>query len=232
MSIEWPSGALLLLLDFDGTLVPLAPTPDSIVVPAEVPGLVSDLAARGHAVWIVTGRTGEFVRERLGDVNVVGLHGLDWPGEEMPPRSPALDEAKAALGDLQARGVLIEDKGRSVVFHTRAVTEGKGDILARVEETLASIVAAGEGLEVLHGHEVRELRTSVASKATAVRRLAAEHPELVPAYLGDDVTDEEAMAALGDDAITVRVGDGETCARARLDGPREVIAALRALADR
>src|SRR5690606_31441315 len=90
------SGPLLLLLDFDGTLVSIVSYSEAIVVPPELPSLLAGAQRRGHEVWIVTGRRAADVSARVERaVPVVGLHGLEWPGEEAPARHPLLDELAA-----------------------------------------------------------------------------------------------------------------------------------------
>ena len=114
-------------------------------------------------------------------------------------------------------GVVVEDKGGAAfAVHYRRATDP-----ARVREALQSWTAGmPAGLEAIWGKMVVELRPRGVSKGAAVVRIAAEHPGLVPVYLGDDVTDEEAFAALNEAnprAITVKVGSGGTRARYRLD---------------
>lgn len=229
-----PRGELLLLLDFDGTLVPIAPTPDAIRVPDAVPGLLERLRARGHQVWVITGRPAAWVSERLPGTSVVGLHGLQWPDRPDPPRSPALDRA-AEEGEALARrfpGLLVEDKGLSLALHTRQVDPARHAEAAAAARLLAERTAAEDpDLGVLTGHEVVEIRRRDATKAAAVRELSRASGRRV-VYVGDDVTDEEAFAALPEGAVSVRVGppDVPTLAEWRLPDVPAVLAWLERLA--
>jgi trehalose 6-phosphate phosphatase len=93
--------------------------------------------------------------------------------------------------------------------------------------------AAPAALEPIWGKKVVELRARGTSKGTAVARLAARHPDRTPVYLGDDVTDEDAFRALHDahpDAVTVKVGVGETAARYRLPDVAAAVAYLEGFA--
>ncbi len=193
-----------LLLDLDGTLLDFAPTPDSVVVPAGLLVSLAELRHRlGDALAIVTGRPVEQVDGLLGDVPfaVAGEHGgaiRHAPGEAI---------ARAALaalpGDWLGRaeaiaashpGALVEPKRRSLVLHYR-----------RAPEAGAALEAAARAL--LAGHEDRfavmpanmawELKPLGADKGTAVRAIMARAPfaGLVPVYIGDDVTDEDGIAA-------------------------------------
>ncbi len=212
------AGPLLLLLDFDGTLVPIAERPQDIEVPAELPSLLHRLERAGHGVWIVSGRRADDVRARLGDdVRVVGVHGLDWPGEPAPARQQKLDEVRARAERLIAKdpalaGAIVEDKGLSIALHYRGVppaARGRAQerLLALTNELLPS--GADAALNVLPGHCIVEVRPREASKGRAVRRLVQAYPTLRPVYIGDDVTDEEAFAALGPDGVGVRVSQDQ-----------------------
>jgi|GEM_PF-631614 len=244
---------LLLLLDFDGTLVELAPEPDAIVVPAGATGILREIVRAGHRVVILTGRPRSFVVERLAladddSIGVIGLHGLEWPGEPLPSRDVDLDVALAAittaLKSVPADGVLIEDKGSSLAVHTRQVAvAAKDTIVATLKTTLLPF--AGGALALLQGHEVWELRPRMADKGQAALRLKAMAPGHQVVMCGDDRTDEEAFLALaaadgaestpaGRQAVTIRVGSSavETNARHRLAGPPGVWALLAALLPR
>ncbi|MEQ1506664.1 MAG: trehalose-phosphatase, partial [Myxococcota bacterium] len=78
-------------LDFDGTLVALVDDPAAVAVEPWVPALLDRLRARDDRVTILTGRPASFVGARLPGVRVVGMHGLEWPGEPLPAREPLLD---------------------------------------------------------------------------------------------------------------------------------------------
>lgn len=216
-------GPLLLMLDFDGTLVPIADHPDAIVVSAEVPRLLEGLTRAGHVVWIVTGRRAAYVQDRIGaDVPVVGLHGLDWPGATSPSRHGKLDDVRARAeqaiaNDPLLKGALVEDKGLSLALHYRGVDKAQQEAARDVLVALVhDVIGPDTALNVLRGHCVVELRPREASKGNAVRRLVQEHSSLVPFYVGDDVTDEEAFAALGPRGIGVRVAEGDVNTRASI----------------
>ena len=92
------------------------------------------------------------------------------------------------------------------------------------------VATAPEALEPIWGKKVVELRLRGVSKGTAVARIAARNPKQTPVYLGDDVTDEDAFRALHEvhpEAVTVKVGAGETVARYRLPDVDAVVEYLR-----
>jgi trehalose 6-phosphate phosphatase len=240
-------GTLLAAFDYDGTLVPIRPTPEEAVADeATRQGLARLATTAGTSVALVSGRPVAQLRELVPDERLwlVGLHGLEMaaPNGEVLPTID-LDAAAAALGPLRAAAaaiaarhaaVRIEDKGASLVLHTRQAARAAA--MAAAEE----FRAAAErllGFEVMGGKEVVEARPAGTSKGTAVRRLHREAGGGTVLYAGDDTTDEDAFAALaaGDDgAVTVRVGDGgvaPTAAAFTIASQAEVAELLQRLGD-
>jgi trehalose 6-phosphate phosphatase len=233
-------------LDYDGTLAPLAPTPDRARPLAGTAGLLGALAAmRGTRVAVVSGRPIADLRRFLDvpGVYYVGLHGLEvcMPGGTteltedvarveavMPEIWTALEEA---LGGLP--GVLIENKGTALACHYRLASAT--DALA-VLHSVAAVVDAydrkGVPIRITHGHEVAEIRPAGVNKGkTVCRLLAAYGPSALAVYIGDDQTDEDAFALLPPDSITIQVGRATvpTRARYRLEGLAEVRRFLEAM---
>ena len=231
---------LLAAFDYDGTLVPIAPTPEEAVAgPATRRTLAALARLPGTRVAVVSGRPVAQLRRLMGDAAVwlVGLHGLETaaPGAAPRPRLDA-DASAAALAPLRAvaaelaerhPGVRVEDKGPTLALHTR--------LAGRPDATLAGgafreAAAAVPGYEVMAGKEVLEARPAGVHKGGAVAELLAswseaggEEPAVL--YVGDDVTDEDAFRELGRAPLSVTVqvgGSGETRACYRLDEQREV----------
>jgi trehalose 6-phosphate phosphatase len=191
-----------LLLDLDGTLLDMAPTPDSVVVP---PTLIADLLAwRAHlggALAVVSGRPIEQIDELLPNVPtaVAGEHGgvirhrpegpLERPGLPTPPQH-WLDAAEALV---QAHaGALLERKRRGFAVHYRAAPH-HGPALG---DHLAALIAPREvEFTLLPAHMAWEVRPNGADKGTAVARLMSRPPfsGRLPVFIGDDVTDEDAI---------------------------------------
>ena len=221
----------LLFLDYDGTLAPIVDDPAAAVPHPDVPDLVAALADV-HPVVIVTGRDLASLSRLLGGrVRAVGLHGAEegWSDGTVEHRAGeahhgALQTLRAAVPPLD--GIAVEDKGAAFAVHYRAAPDA--DAARAALDAWAEGVPAG--LTAIWGKKVVELRAEDVSKGTAVARLAAEHPDRQPVYLGDDVTDEDAFAALQalrQPAVTVKVGEGDTAAGHRLPDPDAVVAYLR-----
>jgi trehalose 6-phosphate phosphatase len=204
------SGAAL-FLDFDGTLVEIAETPDAIRVPSGLPGLLARLAQRlGGRVAIVSGRSIADLDRHLGPGGLAlsGSHGLELRlpgGLEIPVAAPESVEAarRAIAAFAAAENLLVEEKPASIAIHYRLAPERE----QKVFRFLADI-SEHFGLEVQRGKMVAEVRPTGANKGDAVRRLMAE-PQFAsarPLFVGDDLTDEDgfaAAAALGGGGILV-----------------------------
>ena len=224
-------GTLLAAFDYDGTLVPIRPTPEEAVADAETRAVLARLASMpGAAVAVVSGRPVSWLRELVPaeELWLVGLHGLEIAaphGEvlstiDLDAASAALDPLRFAAAEIAARreGVRIEDKGATLALHTRQASRreaiGAADEMRRVAEGIP-------GFEVMGGKEVVEARPAgTGGKGTAMLRLWRDAGGETAIYVGDDTTDEDAFAALeeaaGGDAVTVRVGgEGGAPTRAR-----------------
>jgi trehalose 6-phosphate phosphatase len=128
-------------------------------------------------------------------------------------------------------GVEVEDKDPAFAVHYRQARDA-GEAQDRLKAWLETLP---DMLDAVWGKKVVELRPQGLTKGTAVRRIAADHPERTPVYLGDDTTDEdafEALDAMADDdtpaPVTVKIGpeDEPTAARYRLPDPDAVVAHL------
>ncbi|WP_216326822.1 trehalose-phosphatase [Deinococcus aestuarii] len=216
---------LLILCDYDGTLAPIVARPEEAwPEPGAREALARLLAHPQHRVAVLTGRRAAQVQAFLDlpDLLVVGLHGMEWPGEETaPPDTGALRRITAQLPDLP--GLRLEDKGWTLAVHYREVPEP----LQREVEARLSELPLPPGWELMAGKKVREFRPGGFGKGRAVRRLARRSPPHLPVFLGDDVTDEEAFEVLREEGgVTVKVGDGPTLAEHRVEGPDQVVALL------
>lgn len=217
----------LFFLDYDGTLAPIVDDPDAAVPHPDVPALLRKLDER-FPVWIVTGRDLRALASFLDQpLNAIGLHGAQEGTVGGKVRRLMSDDAAEALRGLRTsipalEGLHVEEKDQSFAVHYREVDD---EDEAR-ERLSVWLDAMPEILDAIWGKKVVELRPDGPTKGTAVRRVADEHPDCTPVYLGDDTTDEDAFAVLQDmarDAVTVRIGDEETQADHRLAGPDAVV---------
>jgi len=198
-----PFAEAALLLDLDGTLLDIASTPDAVVVPPGLPDTLRALRDRlGGALAIITGRPLETVDALLGDAPyaVAGEHGgavRHAPGEAVQrPPLPAPPAAWLQAAERLAAmhpGVLLERKARGFALHFRATPEA-GPAL---RDALTAMLAGSAAFELLPAHMLWEVRPRGVDKGKAVLALMACAPFAgrKPVFVGDDVTDEDAIRA-------------------------------------
>ena len=193
-----------LMLDLDGTLLDIAATPDAVRV---APGLAAALGrlrdALGGALAVVTGRPIEQVDALLPGVPyaVAGEHGgaiRHAPGAAVvrallpdPPAGWAVEAARIVAAH---PGAMLEQKQRGFVLHYRA----RPEVGPALREALVALMAAeGAGFQIMPALMAWEVRPRGADKGSAVQSLSAEPPFFGrrPVFIGDDVTDEDGMAA-------------------------------------
>lgn len=226
---------IALFLDFDGTLVELAERPDAVILAETTRSTLRHLADATHgALAIVTGRDIEDIDRLVTPLRlpVAGVHGLtrrDAAGVVRRPASAAAvpDDAAALLAPLLARSprLLLERKTAALALHYRLAPEFAHECVVAMER----VAALAPGLGVTHNKMVVEARPVGADKGRAVLDFMREPPfrDRRPVFAGDDVTDEDAFAAvnaLGGDSI--KIGEGPTSARWRASGTAEFLAWL------
>jgi len=229
------AGHLFLFLDFDGTLAPIVEDPDMAQMPAGTRDALRSLAGKENlSVGIISGRALRDVQERVGlkDIIYAGNHGLEISGPGLSLVNPTAAMQVARLRelaqDLRNRllhipGILLEDKVLTASVHFRKAPANFREEIRRIVE--AAVGSTGDLFCVTRGLEVFEIKPRVNwNKGSAVRwiqKRLAKGPALTM-FLGDDITDEDAFAALPD-GITVRVGPhGKTSARYHLETQESV----------
>jgi trehalose 6-phosphate phosphatase len=232
-----------ILLDIDGTLLDLMPTPREVWVP---PGLSNTLnrlvECTSGAVALVSGRS-------LNDIDLifapdqfpaVGGHGAEMrlePDSEAvathaPPMDKELKRRLAAIAKLSP-GILLEDKGYSLALHYRLAPHAERAIYEAVSLIRADLPNAP--IEVLPGKLVCEIKHSGFTKASGVRELMMHEPfkGRRPLFIGDDVTDETVFAIMPDmNGLAFSVGRRAKGVNGHFDAPSDVREFLAHLLDR
>lgn len=199
-----------------------------MTLPATIVHLLEELRdGLDGALALVSGRRMAEVDRITTPVrlSVAGVHGAEWRDASGETHRASLDptlldEGRRALGAFAAShpGVWLEDKGPALALHYRANPAAEAEALTAATRVAEEI---GPPVAVLPGKMIVELRHHDATKAAAVTRYLEEAPFAgrVPAYLGDDVTDEDAFDAVNArDGVSVRVG-GATTTAARYELP-------------
>jgi trehalose 6-phosphate synthase/phosphatase len=233
---------LLLLLDYDGTLVPIARSPDLAVPDAELLALLERLVGRpGTTVHLVSGRPRDVLDRWFG-----GLHAELWAEHGIYHRSSPAGtwEATAPIPagwtsrvfpileqfTANTPGSLIEKKGASVAWHYRIADIEFGERQAHELRMLLGDALSNQPLEVLEGKKVIEVRVRGVNKSVVAQRIATGQPETAGIVaIGDDRTDDDLFAALPPSAVCIGVGGTTSFATHQLPDWRGVRAFLQLL---
>jgi trehalose 6-phosphate phosphatase len=224
--VEILAPSCALFLDFDGTMVDIAPAPDAVHVPQPLIATLQAVAAYlGGAVAVISGRPIAQIDEFLQPMvlPVAGVHGAERRqagGTVDLLNTHPLDEVEAAARGLAARhpALLVECKRGSVALHYRQAPELEDLCLRAMKQA----VDQSPGLTLLHGKMVVEAKPGGASKGRAIEAYLHEAPfsGRLPVFIGDDVTDEVGFSTvqrLG--GMGIKVGAGPSVAWQRLADP-------------
>ncbi|CAN7269922.1 trehalose-phosphatase [Trinickia sp. LjRoot230] len=213
--------------DFDGTLVEIAPTPDGVVVAQTMLDSLAELRrlAKG-AVGVVSGRGIESIDGFLGmpDLPVAGLHGAERRDGNGDVVRVGFDDARLlrmerVLAEFvrMHSGTLLEIKGASLALHYRNAPSAE----PAAREAAERLVAEHASAYVLQpGKMVYEIKPKNVDKGRALAAFLDEPPFAgrLPVFAGDDLTDEKGFAVINArGGWSIKVGPGETAARARVD---------------
>ena len=231
-----------ILLDIDGTLLDLTPTPREVWVPPGLAKTLNRLLERtSGALALVSGRS-------LNDIDLifapeefpaVGGHGAEMRvsadseavATHAPPMDKELKRRLAAIAKLSP-GILLEDKGYSLALHYRLAPHAEKAIYEAVSLIRADLPNAP--IEVLPGKCVCEIKHSGFTKASGVRELMTHEPfkGRRPLFIGDDVTDETVFAIMPDlDGLAFSVGRRAQGVAGHFDEPSDVREFLARLLD-
>ncbi|MBE9129408.1 MULTISPECIES: trehalose-phosphatase [unclassified Coleofasciculus] len=228
---------LALFIDYDGTLTPIVKRPEEAALSEEMRSLLRQLSLR-VTVGIISGRDLRDVQTLVGLENLyyAGSHGFDIAGpddmreqqEEAQASLPDLDDAESQLRDRlePLAGAHVERKHFAVAVHYREATEQDID---RIESIVDEVLNEHQQLRKRGGKKIFELQPDVPwDKGYAVcwllDQLGLNQPNVLPMYLGDDTTDEDAFQALSDRGVGIRIGEPHEPTQANyiLQNPDEV----------
>jgi trehalose 6-phosphate phosphatase len=195
-----------LLLDVDGTLLDIAPTPEAVVVPPALRQILGDLIERsGGAVALVSGRTIHTLDRLFAPLvaPAIGGHGAEMrlsPGAAIAETSPIVlpQSLRDRLHELAATDprVILEDKTHSLALHYRLVPEHETFLKTAAREI--ALAEPADTVELLFGKYVIDIKPKQFSKGLAVCELMCHQPfaDRTPLFIGDDTTDESVFAIL------------------------------------
>ena len=212
-----------LFLDFDGTLVDIAPLPDQVIVTdmlhAALPLLQTRLQGR---LALVSGRPINELDKLLAPLTfpAAGVHGMERRGVDGAVRRltpPDFDLVRQAAQGLAVRhpALWVEEKHGALALHFRQAPE----LQALCTDAMRVAVDASPGLLLMEGKMIVEVKSNAVSKGTAIRDFLADAPfaGYRPLFIGDDTTDEAGFAQVQSiGGIGLKVGPGPTVAQCRI----------------
>ncbi|MEN6466036.1 MAG: trehalose-phosphatase, partial [Syntrophaceae bacterium] len=237
-------GVPTVFLDYDGTLTPIVVDPAMALISVSTRKIIGQLA-KNLTVVVMSGRALSDVKSMMGldSVFYSGSHGfsIEGPGKSFeeqrgeefaPSLESAVAELQRAVADLP--GVRIEEKPFAIAVHYR---QAEDRIIPDLERRIDEIVKHHKDLRKTTGKKIFELRPNMdwdKGKALLylIERMSVDGSRLVPLYIGDDTTDEDAFRAVENRGVGILVSDEErpSSARYRLKDPAEVAVFLEALA--
>jgi trehalose 6-phosphate synthase/phosphatase len=225
----------ILLLDYDGTLVPFAKYPEMAVPSEHVLGQLQRLTADPrNTVVIISGREREFLDKwfsRLRAVLVAEHGGLV---RMLPAGWASLVDADPAwkqrvLPMLQryadrCTGAFVEEKSLSLVWHYRSADPGVSLLRSQeLKEELRELAARDGKLQILEGHKVIEVKKAGYDKGSVVLRLLGRTKYDFMLAIGDDKTDEDVFRVLPAAALTIKIGIAPSLAKYNLPNQQGVV---------
>ncbi|MCR4337240.1 MAG: trehalose-phosphatase [Candidatus Omnitrophica bacterium] len=241
---ENPKRQLLLLLDFDGTLTPIAETPAHAILSQKTRGLLKKLAARRDiTLGVISGRGLKDVQAKVGIKNIIyaGNHGFEIRGPGI--RFDRINRSqKKVMQEIHKKlvqkfsdipEIFLEDKGITLSLHYRRVPVKMRPRVSRIFHQICNPYLQENKIKIGRGKKVFEVRPPVDwGKGRAVEWLLkrSRNKKVWPIYIGDDQTDEDAFEVLRGQGLSVVVGKrAKSCAQYHLKNPAEVTKFLQRL---
>jgi trehalose 6-phosphate synthase/phosphatase len=231
------SRSRLILLDYDGTLVPFASTPEKAGPTPEVLLLLRKITADpSNEVVIISGRDrhtlidwfgslevgliaghGAWIRDRSGEINIPEPLSSEWKKEILPLLELYMDRTP---------GSLVEEKPHSLVWHYRKAEPLLGSLRSNELKDDLVYLTSNLGLAVVEGKKVVEIKNAAINKGRAAQHWLSKRGWDFVLAVGDDKTDEDLFEVLPSTAYSIKVGVGPSKARFNLFSQREVLPLL------
>jgi len=219
----------ILLLDYDGTLTPIVKRPDLANLSLKNRKTLKDLSVK-FFVCIISGRKISDVRKKVGIKGIfyAGNHGFEvfgpsinkvFGGSRFSKKEASIIARKLKAKTKALKGILIEDKGITISMHYRLASRKNHQKAEKIFSAIVKPYVSAKKIRISHGKKVAEIRPNISwDKGRAalwfIKMLKKKHglKKVLPIYLGDDTTDEDAFKALKKRGITVLVGTRKTAA--------------------
>jgi trehalose 6-phosphate synthase/phosphatase len=227
----------LILLDYDGTLVPFAAKPSKAVPSDTVMEVLGSLSQRSATeVVVISGRDRYALEAWFGslDIGIIAEHGVwirERSGEWRMPE-PLTADWKEEIHPLlelytdRTPGSFIEEKDYSLVWHYRRTDPALGSLRAMALKDDLLHLTSNLNVAVMEGNKVIEIKNAMINKGRAALHWIAQRPWDFTLAIGDDRTDEDLFAVLPPEAYSIKVGLAPTRARYNFVSQREVVPLL------
>jgi len=216
---------IYLFIDYDGTLTPIVEHPDKAVISEDMRNILRDLSTKpGWSIGIISGRALKDIKRMvsLEGIIYVGNHGLEIEGPKIKFESQISSRLFSIIRNLKEelthklskiKGIFVEDKNVTLSVHYRLASRSGYLLVKKIIEEIIQPFLARNKIKVSYGKKVIEIKPPVAwNKGRVVAWLLArqsfilgDHP-IMPIYLGDDVTDEDAFGMLKNKGLTIYIG--------------------------
>ncbi len=243
--------SLFLFLDCDGTLAPIVDTPQQAVISPETKSILKKLASNFKCrVAVVSGRSLADIKEKVGIKNIIyaGNHGFEVEGPKIKHALGVPAGYKKILSEIKRQleaklrgipGVFIEDKGFSLVMHFRLADKVQVPLIKTAFQESTILYAVKNKIKAREGKKIFEVipplrwdKGKIVLWLLARQQALAGNKKIIPIYLGDDVTDEDAFKAIKMSGLTVFVGQaGPSLAKYYLRDVAEVRVFLQYILD-
>jgi trehalose 6-phosphate synthase/phosphatase len=228
----------LLLLDYDGTLMPFFPRPEGAQPTENLLALLTELAGDPkNAVVIISGRCRDTLESWLGsiDLGLVAEHGAWLKEKDWQLLEPVANDWKEEIRSIlevhmdRTPGSFIEEKECSLVWHYRKADPALASLRARELKDALLHLTANLDLGVLEGSKVMEIKHIGINKGRAAQRWLAKEKWDFILTIGDDLTDEDIFAIIPESAYSIKVGRSPSKARFNIASQHEVRGLLQEL---
>lgn len=217
---------LLFLLDYDGTLTTMAERPDKVILSLRTRKILKQISAfpSRYKLAVISGRALKDIKRQIGLEGIIyaGNHGLEIQGPDIAFTARVSTRTKADIkhiGDAlknklsEIRGAFVEDKGLTLSVHYRLVSKDKIALMKNIVENILKFYLESGKIKVNMGKQVIDVRPPLKwDKGKAAlwllkrEQLIHRRQFVLPVYIGDDITDEDAFAALKGRGLTIFVG--------------------------
>lgn len=214
---------ILFFLDYDGTLTPIVERPDKAVISKETKELLRSLVkSPKFKLAIISGRALKDVKRKVSidGIIYVGNHGLEIEGPKIKFESPISERSKGLIKQIKEdlnkklsaiKGVFVENKGLTLSLHYRLVDKEDISKVKDIFEKITKAYLIRNRIRTSSGKKVLEVRPPVSWNKGKVclwllARQKSIHKDVMPIYIGDDVTDEDAFKAVRNRGLSIFVG--------------------------